>query len=130
MKLKAFWEVYKMRGKNGKCTGTVWLQTGLAVLCAVLAFVLFALIFTYLILISLVSTVVTIIDKSRARRQDGTRRVREDTLILLAAAGGAGAMLITMLMIRHKTRHVKFMLGLPIILLFQVIIVLYLSRLL
>ena len=34
-----------MRGKNGKRTGTVWLQTGLAVLCAVLAFVLFALIF-------------------------------------------------------------------------------------
>lgn len=34
-----------MRMKNGKGTGTVWMQTGLAVLCAVLAFILFAMIF-------------------------------------------------------------------------------------
>lgn len=34
-----------MRGKNGKRAGAVWLQTGLAVLCVVLAFVLFAMIF-------------------------------------------------------------------------------------
>ena len=34
-----------MRSKNRKGTGTVWMQTGLAVLCVILAFVLFAMIF-------------------------------------------------------------------------------------
>lgn len=78
--------------------------------------------------ISLVSVVVTIIDKLRAQRQNGARRVPENTLMLLAALGGAASMLITMLMIRHKTRHVKFMLGLPIILVFQAVLVLYAVR--
>ena len=84
----------------------------------------FGVILGYLALISLVSTAVTIVDKHRAAHSRG-RRVPENTLILLAAAGGAGAMLITMLMIRHKTRHSKFMLGLPIILLFQAVTALY-----
>lgn len=34
-----------MRSRNRKGTGTVWMQTGLAVLCVILAFVLFAMIF-------------------------------------------------------------------------------------
>jgi uncharacterized membrane protein YsdA (DUF1294 family) len=35
--------------------------------------------------------------------------------MLTGAAGGAAAMLTVMLLIRHKTRHVKFMVGLPLI---------------
>lgn len=91
--------------------------------------VLFYAILAYAAVISLVSSVVTMWDKSRSKIA-GARRVPENTLMLLGALGGAAAMLITMLMIRHKTRHIKFMLGLPIILFFQLTVVLYLSRLL
>lgn len=85
---------------------------------------LFAVILFYMAAISLTASIVTIADKQRSRRS-GARRVPENTLILLAALGGSAAMLITMLMIRHKTRHIKFMLGLPIILLFQAVAILY-----
>ena len=87
--------------------------------------VLFYILLGYLALISLISAVVTVADKIRSKKS-GARRVPENTLMLLGALGGAAAMLMTMVMIRHKTRHIKFMLGLPIILLFQLTVVLYL----
>jgi uncharacterized membrane protein YsdA (DUF1294 family) len=71
----------------------------------------------YLIMINLVSAAATISDKRRARNR--MRRVSENTLLLLAALGGSPAMLLTMLLIRHKTRHLKFMLGIPVIMLLQ-----------
>ncbi len=71
----------------------------------------------YLIMINLVSAAATISDKRRARKR--MRRVSENTLLLLAALGGSPAMLLTMLLIRHKTRHLKFMLGIPVIMLLQ-----------
>lgn len=89
--------------------------------------VLFWGIFIYTALVSLISVIVTISDKQRAQRQ-GARRTPENTLLLLGAMGGAAAMLITMLIVRHKTRHPKFMLGLPIILVFQITVVLYISQ--
>ena len=49
------------------------------------------------------------------------------SLLLLSALGGSVAMYVTMLMIRHKTRHSKFMIGIPIIILFQAVVLLYLS---
>ena len=86
--------------------------------------IVFLVVLGYLAVISLVSIITTIVDKVRAAAQRG-RRVPENTLMLMGALGGAGAMLITMLMIRHKTKHIKFMLGLPIILVFQAVIALY-----
>lgn len=60
------------------------------------------------------SALLTICDKRAARRS--RRRVPERTLLLFAAAGGAGAMYAVMRLIRHKTLHRKFMLGLPALL--------------
>ena len=74
-------------------------------------------------LMSIFATIVTIVDKVRAVRHEW--RIPENTLLFIAAAGGAPAMLLTMLIIRHKTRHRKFMGGLPIIILFQTIILLW-----
>ena len=67
----------------------------------------------YLGAISLVSVVVCVADKRRSKRR-GARRVPEATLLWLSALGGASAMFITMLLIRHKTRKIKFMLTLPL----------------
>ncbi len=74
-------------------------------------------------LISIIASVMTILDKVRAIRQEW--RIPENTLLLIAAVGGAPAMLLTMLIIRHKTKHGKFMVGLPIIFLFQIILLLW-----
>lgn len=80
----------------------------------------------YFCLISLIAATVTVVDKLRAP-DPAKRRVPENTLLLLSALGGSVAMYITMLMIRHKTRHSKFMIGIPIIILFQAVVLLYLS---
>ena len=76
----------------------------------------------YIILISIVSVVLTVSDKISAKNRGF--RISEATLVLCGVFGGAVAELFTMLIIRHKTRHIKFMLGLPFIILAQLIIVL------
>ena len=77
----------------------------------------------YLAGISIISAIVAIADKIKAKK--GGWRIPESRLILLAACGGSAAMYLAMRLIRHKTKHIKFMLGLPIIFLFQLIIILY-----
>lgn len=67
----------------------------------------------YLAAVSLVSAGVTVYDKRRARSHG--RRVPERTLVWLSVFGGSAAMYITMRLIRHKTRHMKFMAGIPVI---------------
>ncbi len=71
----------------------------------------------YIILISLVSVIVTIKDKSCAKK--GKWRVPEKTLFILSALGGSVAMYITMKAIRHKTQHKRFMIGIPLIMVAQ-----------
>lgn len=75
----------------------------------------------YLIVISLVSIVVCIYDKF-ASKHATKHRTREASLLLLSALGGSVAMFVTMQLIRHKTKHVKFMLGIPLIIIAQVVI--------
>lgn len=73
----------------------------------------------YLAVISLVSVIVCIYDKTISKKNKVELRVPEKTLLLLSALGGSVAMLATMLLIRHKTKHLKFMLGIPAIILVQ-----------
>ena len=47
------------------------------------------------------------------------RRVPEKTLLAIAALGGSIAMILTMRSIRHKTKHAKFMVGIPLIIMAQ-----------
>ena len=73
----------------------------------------------YTAVISLVSVIVCVYDKIAAKKFP-KHRTRESSLLILSALGGSVAMLVTMLLIRHKTRHVKFMLGIPFIIVLQV----------
>lgn len=68
-------------------------------------------------MINLVSCAATVSDKHRAREH--RRRVPERTLLLLSALGGSPFMLAAMLLVRHKTRRPKFMLGIPAIMILQ-----------
>lgn len=76
------------------------------------------LLFVYFILISIITVILTVYDKIAAKKR--AFRISEATLILCGLFGGAVAELVTMLIIRHKTRHIKFMLGLPVLILVQV----------
>lgn len=71
---------------------------------------------------SVTSVIVTVYDKI-ASKHNPRHRVREMTLLFVAALGGGVTMLLTMLFIRHKTLHVKFMLGIPIIILVQFLLI-------
>ncbi|MEE3492110.1 DUF1294 domain-containing protein [Ruminococcus sp.] len=77
--------------------------------------------YIYLIIINLIAVIVTIHDKRAAVK--GTWRVKENTLLLISALGGSPAMYLTMLLIRHKTRKPKFMVGIPLILIAELIII-------
>lgn len=79
----------------------------------------------YLGVISLISVVVCCYDKFAAKHNP-RHRTRESTLLLLSALGGSVAMFVTMQLIRHKTKHVKFMVGIPLIILVQAALVVFL----
>ena len=67
----------------------------------------------YLFIINIIAVIVTGHDKRAARLH--RYRVKESTLLLISTLGGAPAMYLTMLIISHKTRKPKFMLGIPLI---------------
>ena len=75
----------------------------------------------YLGVISLISIIVCAYDKIAAKHNP-KHRTRESTLLLLSALGGSIAMYLTMQLIRHKTKHLKFMIGIPVIILLQIAI--------
>lgn len=76
--------------------------------------------FIYFLIISVVSVVITCYDKIAAKKFT-RHRIRENTLLLLSVLGGSAAMYCTMLIIRHKTKHNKFMIGIPIIIIIQLV---------
>ena len=76
----------------------------------------------YLVAISLVSIIVCCYDKFAAKHAQ-RHRTPEITLLALSALGGSVAMLLTMFLIRHKTKHAKFMIGIPLIILLQIALV-------
>ena len=67
------------------------------------------------------------VDKRRAKRE-GARRIPEATLILLACLGASFGEVLGMNLCRHKTKHPKFYVGLPLILLVQLVILYLLLR--
>lgn len=74
----------------------------------------------YLAVINLIAVIFTVYDKIAAIHS--TRRIRERTLFIVAALGGAPMMYLTMLIIRHKTRHALFMIGIPIIFILELLV--------
>ena len=73
----------------------------------------------YILIISLVAIIVTVVDKRAAMRDKS--RISEIALLIIAAIGGSVAMFFTMRMIHHKTKHLKFMVGLPVIFILQIL---------
>ena len=80
----------------------------------------------WLCCMSLVTFLVMGSDKLRAKR--GARRVPEARLFLLALLGGGVGGLLGMYAFRHKTRHLHFALGFPLIAAAQILGALYLLQ--
>ncbi len=77
----------------------------------------------YLTVISLIAIILTGYDKYAAKERPRSR-VPEATLLTVSALGGSLVMYLTMQLIRHKTQHPKFMIGLPLILFLQILVLL------
>ena len=71
----------------------------------------------YFILVNLAAFFLMGSDKKRARK--GLWRIPERTLFLAAALGGSAGAVLGMYIFRHKTRHWYFIIGMPLILLIQ-----------
>lgn len=74
--------------------------------------------FLYLLILNGAAFAAFGLDKRRARIK--RRRIRERTLLMLAALGGSAGALAGMYVFRHKTKHRKFTVGIPAILIFQI----------
>ena len=79
----------------------------------------------YLIVINILTFAVYGIDKWKARQ--GSWRISEATLLILAVIGGCIGALLGMKVWRHKTQHKKFKYGLPLILLAQIALISFIS---
>ena len=83
------------------------------------------LILLYLIIINAAGFALMLVDKYQARKN--LWRIPESTLITVCAIGGSLGCLVGMYAVRHKTRHPKFTIGVPVILAIHVALILYLA---
>ncbi len=77
----------------------------------------------YLLIINALGFVLMLADKYKAKKN--LWRIPEATLLGFAILGGSLGCLWGMHAARHKTKHLKFSLGLPVILAIQIIILIF-----
>lgn len=78
----------------------------------------------YLVIINVITFVIFGVDKYKAIRQEW--RIRESTLLGLALIGGSIGGWLAMYIFHHKTKKVKFFVGIPVILTIQIVVFSYL----
>ena len=84
------------------------------------------LILLYLLTVNAIGLLLMLGDKRMAQKK--LWRIPESTLLMAAIIGGSVGCQIGMYTFRHKTRHLKFTLGVPAILIAQIVIVFLLIR--
>lgn len=84
---------------------SIWMKVGIA----------------YLVVINLVGFTLMGVDKHKAKKKQW--RIPEKTLFLSAMAGGSIGALYGMHLFRHKTKHKRFVFGMPAILIVQMLLV-------
>lgn len=80
----------------------------------------------YLVIINVVTFLTFGLDKLKAKAD--AWRIPEKTLLGLAVIGGSVGGILGMRTFRHKTRHKQFSVGLPVILVLQIVVVVLLLR--
>ncbi|MCM1568439.1 MAG: DUF1294 domain-containing protein [Roseburia sp.] len=84
------------------------------------------LLIAYLVIINIIGFAMMGIDKKRAIR--GAWRISEASLFTAALIGGSLGCILGMQLFRHKTRHPKFQIGMPVILILQACISIFIYR--
>ena len=75
----------------------------------------------YLIIINLAAFLAMFIDKKKA--ENNKWRIKESTLLVLALLGGSIGEFIGMYVFRHKTKKPKFVIGIPVIIILQILLI-------
>ena len=79
---------------------------------------LYQILLVYLLLVNAAGFLLMLVDKIKAKRN--LWRIPEATLMGVAAIGGSIGAIAGMNLFRHKTKHPKFYIGLPVILALQI----------
>jgi uncharacterized membrane protein YsdA (DUF1294 family) len=74
----------------------------------------------YLIIINALSFVLMLVDKYNA--QNKLRRIPEATLLTVAGIGGSLGCFLAMEACRHKTKHKKFSIGVPVMIVIHIVL--------
>lgn len=74
----------------------------------------------YILLINILGFLLMYIDKQKAIKNEW--RISEATLISISIIGGSFGVYLGMNKFRHKTKHNKFKIGIPIIITFQLLL--------
>jgi len=78
---------------------------------------------TYIVVINLIGFIVMGMDKRRAKKH--AFRIPEATLFTIAIIGGSIGSIIGMRYFHHKTRHWYFVYGMPLILILQIALLVF-----
>lgn len=81
---------------------------------------------TYLLIINLLGFLIMFIDKNRAIHHEW--RISEKNLLLISLIGGSLGMFAGMHIFKHKTKHLKFTIGVPAIFILQIITAVYIFQ--
>ena len=85
------------------------------------------IIIVYLLITNLIGFALMGVDKRKAIRH--TYRIPEKTLFLAALLGGSIGSILGMQLFRHKTKHWYFVIGMPAILILQILLIFFLFHL-
>ena len=78
------------------------------------------ILYLYLAIINALGFLLMLIDKWKAKKN--LWRIPEATLLGVATIGGSLGAILGMNLVRHKTQHLKFSIGLPVIFAVQVVL--------
>ena len=85
------------------------------------------MIYGYLLIVNLSSFILIGVDKGRAVNK--MYRIQEKIFFIFALLGGGIGIYFSMFKYRHKTLHKRFTIGIPVILIIQLVLLLKLLRL-
>ena len=79
----------------------------------------------YFFIINLIGYFLMYLDKEKAKKNKW--RIKESTFFIIAILGGSVGAFLGMKVFRHKTKHLKFSIGLPLIIIVQAFIIYFLN---
>lgn len=85
------------------------------------------ILYLYLCIVNVLSLLFMLIDKRKARKNRW--RISERSLLTLCAIGGSLGGFLGMQLFRHKTKHPRFSIGIPVMLVIHIVILFFVFRL-